>query len=132
MELVSDNTPRDGDAPAPRQSRGLGTPKQSPELRCIGSDAPKPSGFEMKNDPPHTAPLPEIDETTHFCNLLTLLEEARVLEDNRVCLKLAQHLTELVGYRCAGLTSRSRVTDLMLLSASISTVSDLLDEEGLL
>lgn len=63
---------------------------------------------------------------------LLVLESLHVLDDNRVCLKIAEHLTQRVGYRCAGFTASTRVAELMLLSASASKLADQLDREGLL
>lgn len=74
----------------------------------------------------------DVDASDKLVKALLVLESLGVLEDNRVCLKLAEHLTERVGYRCAGKTASTRVAELMLLSASASTLADQLDKEDLL
>jgi len=70
--------------------------------------------------------------SSNFVRALLVLEGLHVLDDNKACLKLVEHLAERVGYRCAGYTASSRVAELMLLSASASSLADQLDKEDLL
>lgn len=68
------------------------------------------------------------DNAHLLAEVMSLLEKQGLLEDKKFCMQLVAEIAERVGYQCAGYTSTSTVTELIMMSAYASKLADRLGE----
>lgn len=139
MGLIAQNLPVDAHEPTPSlgtlpclcQSL-LASKRPDADGRVLNGPVLAADACPNPDDAPDREAGDDEDLIDAFTQVLALLETLGALDDIGLNLKLAEHLTERVGYKCAGYAPRSQVSELMLLSSRISALADRLREDGVL